>query len=91
MSKKGENIRRRKDGRWEGRYKRGRKENGEIIYGSVYGKTYREVKEKMRVAMTAPKDVKPPIASAEMTFAILLWQARAIKVSNSFSVISYTP
>ena len=76
MSKKGENIRKRKDGRWEGRYKRGRKENGELIYGSVYGKTYREVKEKMRVAMTVPKDVKPPIASAEMTFAILLrkWQ-----------------
>lgn len=76
MSKKGENIRKRKDGRWEGRYKRGRKENGELIYGSVYGKTYREVKEKMRVAMTVPKDVKPPIASAEMTFSILLskWQ-----------------
>lgn len=77
MSKKGENIRKRKDGRWEGRYKRGRKENGEIIYGSVYGKTYREVKEKMRVAMTVPKGVKPPNTSAEMTFAVLLrkWQA----------------
>lgn len=76
MSKKGENIRKRKDGRWEGRYKRGRKENGEIIYGSVYGKTYRDVKEKMHVAMTNPKGIKPPIASAEMTFAILLrkWQ-----------------
>lgn len=76
MSKKGENIRKRKDGRWEGRYKRGRKENGEILYGSVYGKTYREVKEKMRVAMVAPKDVNPPNVSAEMTFAILLhkWQ-----------------
>lgn len=76
MSKKGENIRKRKDGRWEGRYKRGRKENGEIIYGSVYGKTYRDVKEKMHVTMTNPKDIMPPIASAEMTFAILLrkWQ-----------------
>ena len=76
MSKKGENIRKRKDGRWEGRYKKGRKENGELIYGSVYGKTYREVKEKMRVAMTSSKDIIPPTASTEITFAILLrkWQ-----------------
>lgn len=50
MSKKGENIRKRKDGRWEGRYKRGVKENGTIEYGSVYGKTYKEVKEKLSVA-----------------------------------------
>lgn len=46
MSKKGENIYKRKDGRWEARYKKGVAENGRIIYGSIYGKTYREVKEK---------------------------------------------
>lgn len=76
MSKKGENIRKRKDGRWEGRYKRGRKENGEILYGSVYGKSYREVKEKMRLALSSTKPVNTPKTSQEMTFAILLrrWQ-----------------
>lgn len=76
MSKKGENIRKRKDGRWEGRYKRGRKENGDILYGSVYGKTYREVKEKMYIVMASPKDVNLLKESAEMTFANLLrrWQ-----------------
>lgn len=47
MSKRGDNIHKRKDGRWEGRFPKGRKENGEIRYGSVYGKTYREVKEKL--------------------------------------------
>ncbi len=47
MSKKGENIYKRKDGRWEGRYKKGVAENGRIIYGSCYGKTYREAKEKL--------------------------------------------
>ncbi len=47
MSKKGENIHKRKDGRWEGRYKKGRDFQGKIIYGSVYGKTYREVREKI--------------------------------------------
>ena len=45
MSRKGENIYKRKDGRWEGRYKKGNADNGRTIYGSCYGKTYREVKE----------------------------------------------
>jgi len=47
MARKGENIRKRKDGRWEGRFKRGVKENGMTDYGSVYGKSYAEVKEKL--------------------------------------------
>ena len=42
MSRKGENIYKRKDGRWEGRYKKGVAANGRTIYGSCYGKTYRE-------------------------------------------------
>lgn len=36
MAKRGDNIRKRKDGRWEGRYKKGRAVDGCIIYGSVY-------------------------------------------------------
>ena len=38
MARKGENIYKRKDGRWEGRYIKGRKPNGKALYGSVYGK-----------------------------------------------------
>lgn len=49
MSRKGENIYKRKDGRWEGRYKKGLAENGRTRYGSCYGKTYREVKEKLEI------------------------------------------
>lgn len=45
--KKGENIYKRKDGRWEGRYKDGYKANSEIKYRSVYGKSYSEVKLKL--------------------------------------------
>lgn len=44
MSRKGENIRKRKDGRWEGRYKQGKNSNGTTRYLSVYGKTYTEHK-----------------------------------------------
>lgn len=47
MARKGENIYKRKDGRWEGRYKKGRKPTGQLKYGYVYGKRYKEVKEKL--------------------------------------------
>ena len=43
---KGENIFRRRDGRWEARYIKGRELSGKIKYGYCYGKTYREAKEK---------------------------------------------
>lgn len=47
---KGENIYKRKDGRWEGRYKKGYGEDQKIIYGYCYGRSYREVKEKVNLA-----------------------------------------
>lgn len=40
MPRKGENICKRKDGRWEARYIAGRKENGKAIYKSVYGREF---------------------------------------------------
>lgn len=60
MAKRGDNIRKRKDGRWEGRYKKGRAVDGCIIYGSVYGKTYKEVKEKMAAIISHPLQVATP-------------------------------
>lgn len=47
MPKKGNNIYKRKDGRYEGRVPIGYKENGTIRYKSVYARTLSEVKEKM--------------------------------------------
>lgn len=47
MVRKGENIYKRKDGRWEGRYKKGRKPNGQLKYGYIYGSTYTEVKHRL--------------------------------------------
>ncbi len=44
---KGENIFKRKDGRWEARYIKGREVSGKIKYGYCYGKTYKEAKEKV--------------------------------------------
>lgn len=50
MPKRGENIRKRKDNRWEARYIKGRDETGKAKYASVYGKTYAEVKQKLMIA-----------------------------------------
>ena len=47
MPRKGENIYRRKDGRWEGRYIESRTSSGKARYKSVYGKSYREAKAKL--------------------------------------------
>ena len=47
MARKGENIYLRKDGRWEGRYIKGRDLNGKAKYRSIYGKRYNEVKRKL--------------------------------------------
>ena len=50
MGRHGENIRKRKDGRWEGRYKVFDHNKGKNIYRSVYGRSYGEVKEKVSKA-----------------------------------------
>lgn len=48
MSKRGENIYKRKDGRWEGRYLTYK--DGAKKYISVYGRTYASVKDKLLTA-----------------------------------------
>lgn len=50
MPRRGDNIRKRTDGRWEGRYQV-ISEDGQKRYLSVYGKSYSEVKEKLTARM----------------------------------------
>lgn len=47
MAKKGENIYKRKDGRWEGRYIRYHEFTGKPKWGYVYACTYAETKRKL--------------------------------------------
>lgn len=67
MSRKGENIYKRKDGRWEGRYIKGRTPTGGAIYGYLYAKNYRDLKRKMshldnmKEVLYSPSSKKPPI------------------------------
>lgn len=54
MPRKGENIYKRRDGRWEGRYKVGFNESGKVKYRSVYGHSYAEVKDKLLPLKAGP-------------------------------------
>ncbi|MGH1846819.1 tyrosine-type recombinase/integrase [Enterococcus gilvus] len=45
--RRGENIYKRKDGRWEGRVKKGYQADGRIKYRYIYGKTFQEVRTKL--------------------------------------------
>lgn len=49
MPRRGENIYKRKDGRWEGRYIKCHV-NGKAQYGYIYAKTYKDVKERLNQA-----------------------------------------
>lgn len=49
MAKKGENLYKRKDGRWEGRYIKGRKEDGSIYYGYIYHRNYQDAKRILKM------------------------------------------
>ena len=69
------NIRKRKDGRWEGRYTAGYDEKtGKRVTKSVLGKTQAEVKEKL-VAVAAERGVKN---------SVILWPLR-VAVSGKAS------
>lgn len=45
MAKHGENIRKRRDGRWEGRYIKGRRPDGTALWGYVYSRSYQDVRK----------------------------------------------
>lgn len=48
MSRRGDNIRKRKDGRWEARVIERHTEDGKACYKSIYANSYTEVKNKSR-------------------------------------------
>ena len=70
MSKHGENIYKRKDGRWEARYIKRVGLDGRSIWGYVYGQTYNEAKSKRNLKLTEER-VAADSRPADMTFAEL--------------------
>lgn len=63
--RKGQNIFKRKDGRWEARYIKGRNPDGKLRYGFCYGKTYKIAKEKAAMARMAFKVQVPTEPAAK--------------------------
>ncbi len=72
MPRRGENIFKRKDGRWEARYIKGYDLSGKANYGYCYGKTYTEAKEKVTAARARGRDASPP--RSKLTFTHYCWE-----------------
>lgn len=72
MPRRGTNIYKRKDGRWEGRIPQNNQEGESRKYISVYGKTYTEVKNKMeQLKRNGEKSEKT--CSVNLEEAVTLW------------------
>ncbi|MDR0239928.1 MAG: tyrosine-type recombinase/integrase, partial [Deltaproteobacteria bacterium] len=86
MARRGENIYHRKDGRWEGRYIKGRKPDGKACFGSVYGRSYGEVKKRLMplkaVYGGSSREVKNTLPFREYLLAHLA-QKRAGRIKDS--------
>ena len=85
MPRKGENIYKRKDGRWEARYIH-HYENRKAKYRSVYGSTYTEAKAKRQEILSKPDHIRVSAAKKLAVFdeiAILWLQARKKEVKES--------
>ena len=66
MSKRGENIYKRKDGRWEGRYIKHRTAEGKAVYGYVYARTYKETRLKLKT-FSPLSDVPKPLRTEQLS------------------------
>lgn len=84
MARKGENIYKRCDGRWEGRYIYERKPDGQAKYRSVYGKTYTEVRaslQQRKMEQTIPRQ-RCPMTVKELFEQWLYKKQQEIKPSS---------
>ena len=69
MPRRGENIRKRKDGRWEGRYYMQDVLTGRNVLHSVYARSYGEVRLKLSEAkLSVENRVKEACISTEIPF-----------------------
>ena len=82
MSRKGENIYKRKDKRWEGRYIAAYDAMGKAVYKSLYGKTYTEVKLKMKNHVEPEKINPVAISFVSWTEEYLKSQGDRLKIGT---------
>ena len=70
MPRRGENIYKRKDGRWEARYVKDVLPDGKKKYGSVYADNYKDVKAKQQQCLLHP--AKVICNSVNLTVSVLI-------------------
>lgn len=83
--RKGENIRKRKSGLWEGRYICKYDLNNKAVYKSVYARSYTEVKEKLRNAKEN-KPIQNQVKNVNLTFndlSVIWLEMKRIKIKQS--------
>ena len=84
MPRRGENIYKRKDGRWEGRYIKDRMSNGKIKYGYVYSYSYKETKEKLKQIYQSPFVSNQSGRKEVYSSLLILWlESKRITVKES--------
>ena len=82
MSRRGENIFKHKDGRWEGRFIYERRETGKAKYRSVYAHSYAECSNKLRNAKNDMRPICSPMIVSELYEAWLLSRKNSIKITT---------
>lgn len=89
MPKVGKHIYKRKDGRWEGRYVTGHV-NGRAKYGSVYGSSCKEVREKLdKAKQDAARKQIPVIRAGNVSEISSCWLAEASVDLKESSIVKY--
>jgi integrase len=83
MARKGENIYKRKDGRWEGRYIVGRKVDGRARYASIYGKSYREVRDSLERKKGEQYRTKPNCSLTVKALMAMWLSLRSTEIKKS--------
>ncbi len=92
MARRGENIHKRKDGRWEGRYIKARTPEGKIQWGYVYGTVYSEVKRVLiqKKAEAGFYNLKRTDLTFEALAEIWLHSQRNAVKESTYAHYSYT-
>lgn len=83
MPRRGDNIRKRKDGRWEARYSIIDSHTQATKYGSVYGHSYQEAKEKRdRIIKEGPRQLS--VSGPSFRDVLISWQsANRVRLKES--------
>lgn len=90
MPRKGENIYKRKDGRWEGRYIKEYDFENKAKYASVYAHSYSEVKEKLLKAKSCSYQSKQELKNNTLHFYAIKWLSNIEPQIKRSTFVKYT-